>query len=91
MALTTGEREAVFRSYMRTLPNEPCTFVKTVLRTAVDNVDDWCDAAATTVPGTSFNTALNATFRAAATAAQKNALLALVCWARAGRPLPEGQ
>lgn len=89
--LTTPERDAVYRSYMRTLPNEPCGFVKSVLRTAVDNVDDWCDAAATTVPVTSFNTALNVTFRNAATSGQKSALLALVCWARAGRPLPEGQ
>lgn len=91
MALTTPERDTVYRSYMRTLPNEPCTFVKSVLRTAVDNVDDWCDAAASAVPSTSFNGALNVTFRTAATAAQKSALLALVCWARAGRTLPEGQ
>jgi hypothetical protein len=90
MALTTGERDQVFRAYMRVVTAEPCAFVKSVLRTAVDNVDDWCDAAATTVPPTSFNAALNVTFRNAATAAQKAALLGLVCWMRAGRPLPEG-
>lgn len=91
MALTTGERDSVFRSFMRTTNAEPCAFIKSVLRTAVDNVDDWCDSAATAVPATSYNSALNATFRTAATAAQKSALLGLVCWARAGRPLPEGQ
>lgn len=90
MALTTPERDQVFRVYMRTVDAEPCAFVKTVLRTAVDNVDDWCDAAATTVPPTSYNAALNVTFRNAATAAQKAALLGLVAWMRAGRPLPEG-
>lgn len=91
MALTTVERDSVCRSYMRVVTSEPCAFLKTILRTAVDNVDDWCDAAATAVPPTSYNAALNVTFRTAATAAQKSALLALVCWARAGRPLPEGQ
>lgn len=90
MALTTPERDQVFRAYMRLVDAEPCAFVKTVLRTAVDDVDGWCDAAATTVPPTSFNAALNVTFRNAATAAQKAALLGLVAWMRAGRPLPEG-
>jgi hypothetical protein len=90
MALTTGERDQVFRAYMRVVDAEPCAFVKTVLRTAVDNVDDWCDAAATAVPPTSYNAALNVTFRNAATATQKSALLGLVAWMRAGRPLPEG-
>lgn len=90
MALTTGERDQVFRAYMRVVNAEPCGFVKSVLRTAVDNVDDWCDAAATAVPPTSYNAALNVTFRNAATSAQKAALLGLVCWMRAGRPLPEG-
>ncbi|HEY0644577.1 MAG TPA: hypothetical protein VGD39_14220 [Nocardioides sp.] len=90
MALTTAERDQVFRAFMRLVSAEPCAFVKSVLRTAVDNVDDWCDSAATTVPSTSFNAALNVTFRTAATATQKSALLGLVCWVRAGRPLPEG-
>ncbi|GAA0719892.1 hypothetical protein Drose_06185 [Dactylosporangium roseum] len=91
MALTTGQRDAVTRAYMRTVVGEPCAFVKSVLRTAVDNVDDWCDSAATTVPGTSYNASLNAGFRTTATSAQKAALLALVCWWRSGRTLPEGQ
>lgn len=90
MALTTPERDQVYRAYMRLVNNEPCAFVKSVLRTAVDDVDNWCDAAATTVPPTSYNAALNVTFRNAATAAQKAALLGLVAWMRAGRPLPEG-
>lgn len=91
MALTTGQRDAVARAFMRTVVGEPCAFVKATLRTAVDNVDDWCDSAAAAVPSTSYNAALNATFRTAATSAQKSALLALVCWWRAGRTLPEGQ
>lgn len=89
--LTTQQRDAVSRAFMRTVISEPCGFVKSVLRTAVDNADDWAESAGTAVPGTSYNTALNATFRTAATAAQKAALLALVCWWRAGRTLPEGQ
>ncbi len=89
--LNTGQRDAVARAFMRLIVSEPCSFLKATLRTAVDNADDWADSAGSAVPATSYNTALNATFRAAATAAQKAALLALVCWWRAGRTLPEGQ
>lgn len=85
MALTTAERDQVWRAFMRLVNAEPCPYTKTVLRTAVDNADDWADANAS-----SYNTGLNATFRTNATSAQKAALLALVCWVRAGRPLPEG-
>lgn len=90
MALTTGERDAVWRAFMRLVVSEPCAFTKATLRTAVDDVDNWCDAAATTQPPTSFNAALNATWRAAATAGQKAMLLGLVCWYRGGRTVPEG-
>lgn len=90
MALTVGERATVHRAFMRMLGGEACSVVKSVILTAVGDVDDWCDAAATTVPGTSFNAALNVTFRTSATAAQKSLMLALVCLVRAGRPLPEG-
>ncbi len=90
MALTTGQRDEVWRAYMRVVNTEPCAFTKTVLRAAVDDVDNWCDAAATTVPPTSFNAALNTTFRSAATATQKSMLLGLVCWYRGGRTVPEG-
>lgn len=86
MALTTAERDAVYRAFMRTVTTEPTPYVKAVLRAAVDNCDDWADANAT-----SYNTSLTAQFRNNATAAQKATLLALVAWARAGRPLPEGQ
>lgn len=89
--LNTGQRDAVSRAFMRLINTEPCAFVKTVLRAAVDNADDWAESAGGSVPATSYNLALNATFRAAATATQKAALLALVCWWRAGRTLPEGQ
>lgn len=90
MALTTNERDAVWRAYMRLVVAEPCAFTKAVLRTAVDDVDTWCDAAATSVPPTSFNAALNVTYRNAATANQKAMLLGLVCWYRGGRTVPEG-
>lgn len=90
MALTTGERDQVWRAFMRIGTGEPITVVKQVIRDAVDDVDDWATSAATAVPATSFNAALNATFRTNATAAQKALLLGLVCWVRAGRPLPEG-
>lgn len=89
MALSVGERDQVYRAFMR-VNQEPINFLKSVLRTAVDNVDDWCDAAASAIPPTSYNAALNAAFRTAATAGQKALLLALVCWVRAGKPLAEG-
>jgi len=85
MALTSEQRDQVWRAYMRIIDAEPCPFTKAVLRTAVDNADDWAD-----VNAASFNTALNTAFRTNATATQKAALLALVCWVRAGRPLAEG-
>jgi hypothetical protein len=75
---------------MRLVAAEPCGFVKSVLRTAVDNADDWAESAGSAVPATSYNAALNVTFRTAATANQKAMLLALVCWWRGGRTLPEG-
>lgn len=86
MALSTAQRNQVYRAFMRQVDAEPCAFTKQVLRAAVDDADAWADANAA-----SYNTALNATFRAAATPAQKAALLGLLCWARAGMPLPEGQ
>lgn len=90
MALTTPERDQVYRAFMRIGTGEGCAVVKTVIRSAVDDVDNWADAAATSVPPTSYNAALNVTFRTNATANQKSLMLALVCWLRAGRPLPEG-
>lgn len=90
MALTSTERDQVWRAYMRLVTAEPCGFVKSVLRTAVDDVDNWCESAASAVPATSFNAALNVTFRTAATATQKSMLLALVAWWRGGRTVPEG-
>lgn len=90
MALTTGERDQVWRAFMRIGTGEATAVVKTVIRTAVDDADTWAESAGSAVPATSYNAALNATFRTNATAAQKALLLALVCWMRAGRPLPEG-
>lgn len=89
--LTTLQRDAVARAFMRTVTGEPCPFLKATLRTAVSDADNWAESAGTAVPATSYNTALNATFRTSSTATQKAALLALVCWWRAGRTVPEGQ
>lgn len=85
MALTTPQKDQVWRAFMRVIDAEPCPYVKSILRTAVDDADTWAENNAS-----SYNTALNVTFRTNATATQKAALLALVCWLRAGRPLPEG-
>jgi hypothetical protein len=75
---------------MRIGTSESTTVVKQVIRDAVDDADNWAESAAASIPATSYNAALNATFRTNATAAQKALLLALVCWLRAGRPLAEG-
>lgn len=90
--LTTTQRDAVARSFNRTVcvAGEPTAFVRSVSRAAVDDTDNWAESAAASIPATSFNAALNTTFRNNATAAQKALLLALVCLARAGRPLPDG-
>lgn len=85
MALSTAERDQVWRAFMRTIVAEGITFTKADLRAAVDSADDWATANAA-----SYNTALPAAFKAAATPTQKAALLGLICWLRAGRPLPEG-
>lgn len=90
MALTTPERDQVWRAFMRIGTGEGLACVKTVIRTAVDDADNWAESAAAAVPATSYNAALNVTFRNNATANQKALLLALVCWLRAGRPLAEG-
>lgn len=88
--LTTGQRDQVWRAFMRIGTGEATAVVKTVVRAAVDDADDWAESAGSAVPATSYNAALNVTFRNNATAAQKALILALVCWLRAGRPLPEG-
>lgn len=90
--LSTGQRDTVARAFHRivSVGGEATPYVKSVVRTAVDDVDNWADSAAASVPATSYNAALNSTFRNNATAAQKALVLALVCWLRAGRPLSEG-
>lgn len=85
MALTTPERDQVWRAFMRVMTSEGSAFTKAQLRAAVDSADDWADTNAS-----SFNTALPAAFRTAASTPQKNLLLAFVCILRAGRPLSEG-
>lgn len=90
--LTTPQRDTVARAFNRIVSTggEATPYVKSVIRTAVDDVDDWAESAAASVPATSYNAALNVTFRNNATASQKALMLALVCMVRAGRPLPEG-
>ena len=88
--LSTSQRDQVWKAFMRIGTGEQVTVVKTVIRTAVDDADNWAESAAASIPATSYNGALNSTFRTNATAAQKALLLALVCWLRAGRPLDEG-
>lgn len=88
--LSTAQRDQVWRAFMRIGTGEQLTVVKQVIRDAVDDVDNWAESAAASVPATSFNAALNLTFRNNATATQKALMLALVCWVRAGRPLAEG-
>jgi hypothetical protein len=90
--LTTPERDAVARAFFRAVSRgtEPTPYVRSVARAAVDEADNWAESAGVAIPATSYNAALNVTFRTNATAAQKALLLALVCWARAGRPLPDG-
>lgn len=92
MALTTGQRDAVARAFHRMVSSggESTPYVKSVVRTAVDDVDNWCESAATAIPATSYNAGLNTTFRNNATANQKSLILALVCWWRSGRTIPEG-
>lgn len=88
--LSTNQRDQVWRAFMRLNGTDPCSVVKTVVRTAVDDADDWAESAAAAVPATSYNGSLNVTFRTNATATQKALLLGLICWLRAGRPLNEG-
>jgi hypothetical protein len=89
--LTTNQRDQVYRGFMRIgISGQPSAFVKTILRTAVDNADDWAESAGGSIPATSYNTALNVTFRTNATTEQKTLLLGLVAWVRAGMPFPQG-
>lgn len=88
--LTTAQRDQVWRAFMRIGTGEATAYTKSVVRTAVDDLDDWLESARITVPTTSINAAFNLTFRNNATEAQKALMLALISWVRAGRPLPEG-
>jgi hypothetical protein len=72
------------------ISGQASAFVKSILRTAVDNADDWAESAGGAIPATSYNTALNVTFRTNATTEQKTLVLGLVCWVRAGMPLSQG-
>ncbi len=76
--LDAAARAKVWRTFMRRAFGL-ATFTKPELKAAADAVDDWADSNAA-----AFNTALPTAFRTKATAAQKSALLALVCLERAG-------
>ncbi len=77
--LSTGGRLAVVAGFMRDL-TESVAFTKPQLAAAVAAADDWVEANTT-----SFNTALPAGFRTAATTPQKIAVLTYVLMRRAGR------
>lgn len=78
MALDATNRQRTFAQLMRAV-GFPGSMTKAEIKAAVDAVDDWADANAT-----SYNNALPQPFRGAANAAQKNMVLAYVCMRRAG-------
>lgn len=86
MAMTETDRTRCSTAMQRFFSQAASTvsITKVDLRAAVDAIDDWCDAAATTVPPTSFNAAIPQPARTALTSAQKAILLAFVCLRRAG-------
>lgn len=84
MALDAINRFQVFAHLCRVIGWPALT--KPDIKAAVDAVDDWADANAT-----SYNSALPQPFRGTATAAQKAALLAYVCMRRAGVLKTEGE
>lgn len=79
MALTSGQRQVIRGQYVDALADLACHFTKTELNAAADAADAWATANAA-----SYNTALPASFRTAASAAEKAALLAFVATARSG-------
>jgi hypothetical protein len=86
VALTTPQRDQVWRAFMRFGGDgESFAFTKTELRAAVDSADDFATSVAA-----AYNLALPIAFRTAATSNEKAALFGLICWLRGGRPLPEG-
>lgn len=78
MALTGPQSMQAIRDLVRT-STEPVAFTRADLQAAITAVDAWATANAA-----AYNTALPTNFRTAATAAQKNLLLAYVCLRRAG-------
>lgn len=78
VALPDLDRERIWRWFMRR-NTDPCAFSKADLRAAINAVDVWIDANAS-----SFNTALPQPFRGAATADQKTLILCWVAMRRAG-------
>lgn len=79
MALTVGEKDQVWRGIHKhhSQDRTPENYAKVDLRTAIDDADTYAEANAVTM-----NTALNATFRSAATDAQKALVYAVVFIAR---------
>jgi hypothetical protein len=85
VALTAGQQAQVSKAFQVDVTGEVYAFVKADLAAAVAAADAWAESNAA-----SYNSSLPAAFRTTATATQKAALLGLICWLRAGRPLPEG-
>lgn len=81
MALNAAQISAAWQRWVASSITgaTPCQFTRTDLEAAVNAIDAWC-----TTNATSFNNALPAAFKTNATAAQKAALLAVVCIARYG-------
>jgi hypothetical protein len=73
--LSNTARREVWAEFMRELSavNEPCGLSKVELRAAVDAIDSWVDANAT-----SLNSAIPQPARGVLTAAQKARILAMV-------------
>ena len=76
--LSEGDRALIHKAFMAKGHCAP-TNLKTDIRAAVNAADDWVDTNAA-----SFNTALPAAFKNAASASQKAILLAFCCLRRAG-------
>lgn len=75
--LDVVNRARTFAQLVRAVPWP--TLTKPDIKAAVDAVDDWADANAT-----SFNTALPLPFRVTASPAQKALILAYICMRRSG-------
>lgn len=84
MSLAAGPLAKARAEFLQTvreiLADVPVNFTRSELSDAINAIDDWCTANAS-----SFNSALPQPFRGAASAEQKAIILAVVALRRAGR------